>query len=350
VVWEAFTDPEQVVLWWGPRGFTTTIHEMDVRRGGKWSHTMHGPDGTDYPNKSVFTEVVKPERIVYGHGGGKKDGPGASFEATWIFEAKGNKTLLTGRMVFPTAAARDLVVKEYGAIEGAVQTLDRLEEQLDQNQVVVERLYSASAKDIWAAITEFDQMKQWYMKDLKSFKPEVGFKTEFTVHHEGQDFPHIWKVTEVVPQKKITYDWRFAGNPGIPGISFVTFELFPQGKKTRLRLTHTGLETFNPEKNPALARKNFKQGWMQLGTELQMFLGKSAGAPAASPLTITRIFDAPRELVWKAWTDPERMKLWWGPEHFTAPACKMDSPSGRPLPLLHALTSRSGLLEYRRLS
>jgi len=324
VVWEAFTDPEQVVLWWGPRGFTITIHEMDVRPGGKWSHTMHGPDGTDYPNKSVFTEVVKPERIVYGHGGGKKGGPGASFEATWTFEAKGNKTLLTGRMVFPTAAARDLVVKEYGAIEGAVQTLDRLEEQLDQNMVVVERLYNAPASDIWAAITEFDQMKQWYMKDLKSFKPVVGFETEFTVHHQGQEFPHLWKVTEVVPEKKITYDWRFAGNPGI---SFVTFELFPQGEKTRLRLTHTGLETFNPEKNPALARKNFKQGWMQLGTELQTFLEKSTGA-SDEPFVLTRTFDAPRALVWKVWTEPEHLSQWWGPKGLTMLYCKVNLRPG----------------------
>ena len=72
-VFEAMTDPKQVVKWWGPNGFTTTIHEMDVRPGGVWRHTMHGPDGTDYPNKSVFLEVVKPERIVYKHSGGKKE-------------------------------------------------------------------------------------------------------------------------------------------------------------------------------------------------------------------------------------------------------------------------------------
>src|SRR3954471_663109 len=65
LVWAAWTDPQQVVQWWGPKGFTTTIHEMDVRPGGVMRHTMHGPDGTDYANKSVFKEVVKPERIVY---------------------------------------------------------------------------------------------------------------------------------------------------------------------------------------------------------------------------------------------------------------------------------------------
>lgn len=189
VVWDTFTDPKQVVQWWGPTGFTTTIHEMDVRPGGAWRHTMHGPDGTNYPNKSVFTEVVKPERIVYEHGGGREGGPSVSFEATWTFEAQGGKTLLTGRMVFATAAAREFVVKEHGAIEGGKQTFDRLEEHLEKR----------SAKNI-----------------------------------------------------------------------------------------------------------------------------SSSGETAVRDLVITRIFDAPRELVWRAWTDPERMKLWWGPKTFTAPAGKID--------------------------
>ena len=130
LVWNAWTDPQQVVQWWGPRGFTTTIHEMDVRPGGIWRHTMHGPDGTDYPNESKFIEVVKPERIVYSHGGGKKCDPGVQAEATWTFEALGDKTRLTLRMVFPSAVAREHVVKTYGAIEGGKQTLERLAEHL----------------------------------------------------------------------------------------------------------------------------------------------------------------------------------------------------------------------------
>ena len=130
LVWEAWTDPRHVVHWWGPNGFTTTIEKMDVRPGGVWKQVMHGPDGTDYPNKSVFTKVVKPERIVYSHGGGKKGGPAAQFEATWTFEALCDKTKVTIHMLFPTASDRDKVVKEYGAIEGGKQTLERLGEYL----------------------------------------------------------------------------------------------------------------------------------------------------------------------------------------------------------------------------
>ncbi len=130
LVWEAWTDPKHVVQWWGPKGFTTSIEKMDVRPGGVWKHVMHGPDGTDYPNKSVFTEVVKPERIVYSHGGGKKGGPAAQFQATWTFETLGEKTKVTIHMLFLTAWDRDQVVKEYGAIEGGQQTLERLGEHL----------------------------------------------------------------------------------------------------------------------------------------------------------------------------------------------------------------------------
>lgn len=131
LVWQAWTDPRHVVNWWGPKGFTTTIEKMDVRPGGVWKHVMHGPDGTDYPNSSVFKEVVKPERIVFSHGGGKPGGPGAHFVATWTFESlAGNKTKVTVRMVFDSPVDRDFVVKEYNAIEGGKQTLERFAEYL----------------------------------------------------------------------------------------------------------------------------------------------------------------------------------------------------------------------------
>jgi uncharacterized protein YndB with AHSA1/START domain len=317
VVWEAFTDPKQVVQWWGPNGFTTTIHEMDVRPGGKWRHTMHGPDGTNYPNASVFKEVVKPERIVYGHGGGREGGgPGANFEATWTFEAQGKKTLLTGRMVFPTAAARELVVKEYGAIEGAVQTFARLAEYLDESPVIIERIYGAPINTVWKAITEIDQMKQWYMRDLESFKAEVGFETKFSVRKE---FPHIWTVTEVVPGKRIAYIWRF---PGKPGESLAKFELFPEGENTRLKLTHSGLETHDGRNNPDLTRKKFNCGWNEMYMELETFLARDEA------FVINRTFNAPRELVWQVWTDPKHLSQWWGPTGLTMAVCKVDLRPG----------------------
>jgi uncharacterized protein YndB with AHSA1/START domain len=324
LVWEAWVNPEHVVQWWGPTGFTTTIHEMDVRPGGVWRHTMHGPDGTDYPNKSVFVEVVEPERIVFSHGGGKKGAPGAHFQATWTFEAQGNKTLITGRLVFATPAERDHVVKEYGAIEGGQQTLARLAAKMERTPVVIERILNASPSRVWQAITDISQMKQWYMVYLESFKPEVGFETRFNVRKDGQDFLHIWKVTEVVPEKKISYSWKYAG---YTGDSLVTFELVPQGQHTMLKLTHSGLETFDPQKFPALARGNFLEGWTALASSLEQFVEKGS-APSRNEFIISRVFDAPRELVWRVWTQPEHMTKWWGPVGLTMLACKVDLRPG----------------------
>jgi len=131
LVWEAMTNPKHVVNWWGPRGFSTMIEKMDFRVGGEWKHVMRGPDGVNYPNQSVFTEIVTPERIVFQHGGKREGGPGVSFVSTWTFDlVEGNKTKVTIRMVFPSAAERDRVVKEFGAIEGGKQTLERLGDYL----------------------------------------------------------------------------------------------------------------------------------------------------------------------------------------------------------------------------
>src|SRR5690349_19761562 len=129
LVWSAWTDPKHVGNWWGPNGFTNTIHEMEVKPGGVWILTMHGPDGIDYPNKIVFREVVKPSLLVYSHGSGNENDPG-QFEVTVTFVAFGKKTELTMRAVFKTKEERDMVVEKYGALEGNKQTLNRLEEYL----------------------------------------------------------------------------------------------------------------------------------------------------------------------------------------------------------------------------
>jgi uncharacterized protein YndB with AHSA1/START domain len=130
MVWEAWTDPEQLVLWWGPRDFTTTIDEMDVRPGGVWKLVMHGPDGTDYPNKSIFTEVIPYERLAYRLTGGRSGGPPVQIEKIATFEDEAGGTRVTMRMVFASAEARDENVWVYGSIEGGKQALERLAEHL----------------------------------------------------------------------------------------------------------------------------------------------------------------------------------------------------------------------------
>ena len=133
LVWDAWTKPEHIAQWWGPNGFTNTIEEMDVRPGGVFRLVMHGPDGTDYPNRIIFREVTKPEHLEYSHGSGTDDGV-ADFEVTVTFGVQGKGTRITMRSVFVTKEARDHMVNEFGAIEGAKQTLERLAQYLAKQQ------------------------------------------------------------------------------------------------------------------------------------------------------------------------------------------------------------------------
>jgi uncharacterized protein YndB with AHSA1/START domain len=131
LVWEAMTNPERVVKWWGPRGFSMTIEVMDVRPGGAWKHVLHGPDGVNYPNSCIFSEVVKPQRISFANSGCREGDPGQNFQSTWTFDAlDADRTRVTIWMVFAKPEERNFVVDNYGAIEGGRECLARLGEEL----------------------------------------------------------------------------------------------------------------------------------------------------------------------------------------------------------------------------
>ncbi len=185
--------------------------------------------------------------------------------------------------------------------------------------LVVERTLDAPVALVWKALTDKEDIKQWSF-ELREFAPVVGFEFQFDVEHEGARYCHRCKVTEAVPNRRLAYTWRYEG---YAGDSLVTFELFVEGKRTRLRLTHEGLETF--PKLPAFAKANFAAGWTEIvGTSLKNFVeGRHAGE-----MILTRVFDAPRELMWKLWTEREHIGKWWGPKGFTLPGCEMDFRPG----------------------
>ena len=120
LVWAAWTQADHIAAWWGPNGFTTTHKEMKVAVGGVWRFTMHGPDGKDWPNRIVYREVVKPERLVYDH---DDDEVGArSFVSTVTFEDLDGKTRLTLRQNVSEALA-----KQTGAYPSWLEMLERLD-------------------------------------------------------------------------------------------------------------------------------------------------------------------------------------------------------------------------------
>jgi uncharacterized protein YndB with AHSA1/START domain len=143
---------------------------------------------------------------------------------------------------------------------------------MKQEPIVVERMLNASSDKVWKAITNKEDMKQWYF-DIADFQPEVGNEFSFEGGNEGRTYTHLCKITELVQGKKLKYSWRYKG---YEGISYVTFELFPEGNKTRLKLTHEGLETF-PQDLPDFKKENFVEGWTYLiGTSIKNFV---EGAP-----------------------------------------------------------------------
>ncbi len=126
-VWEAWTKPEHIRHWWGPDGFTNTIEKMHVENGGEWIFTMHGPDGKDYPNKTIFKEVVRHKKLVHEHFD-------PNFIAVIEFEGQGHQTLLNWHKLYETKELFEIVALQYKANEGFNQTVAKLKDYLLQQQ------------------------------------------------------------------------------------------------------------------------------------------------------------------------------------------------------------------------
>lgn len=136
----------------------------------------------------------------------------------------------------------------------------------------IERVYDAPLSKVWKAITDKNDMKQWYF-DLSEFKAEPGFRFSFSGKgSKGELYVHHCEVKEVIPEKKLSYSWTYEN---VSGYSLVTFELFKEGNKTRLKLTHEGIESFGST-SPDFAKESFAAGWTELiGKLLKDFVEKA---------------------------------------------------------------------------
>jgi uncharacterized protein YndB with AHSA1/START domain len=359
LVWKAWTEPQHIMRWWGPRGFTTTIEEMDVRPRGAWRQTMHGPDGVDYPSRSAFTEVVKHERICFLHDGGKKGEPSSQFESTWAFEEVGEKTRVTIRMVFESAQERERVIKEFGAIEGGNQTLARLAEFLpklagkgkpseasrsktvliaepDKPTTILTRVFDAPRKLVYEAYTNPKHIQNWW--GLRSTKIVVekmdvrpGGAWRFVEHAaDGKEFAFSGEFREIVPQERIVSTFEYEAMPGHVILNTTLFEEYEGKTKVTITSVYPSIED-----REGMLRSGMEKGANESWDTLEELLAQMAGKPedrAKQELVLTREFNAPRELVWKAWTDPKHLAQWWGPRGFTNPVCEVDvRPEGAML-------------------
>jgi uncharacterized protein YndB with AHSA1/START domain len=282
LVFRAWTDPQHLVHWWGPKGFTNTFHQADIRPGGVWRFTMHGPDGADYPNRMVFEEIVKPERLVYSHTGGENNDV-AIFQGFVTFSEEGAQTRVTLRMVFPTATERDLVVQRFGAIEGGEQTFGRLARHLamvgaDAEEFTVTRTFDAPRDLVFKAWTEAARLAQWWgPKGFKMLVARLDLRPGGSFHYcmevpegsamGGPASKRMWGkfvFREITPPARLVFVNSFSDEAGgatrhplakdwpLEVLNVATFAEF-QGKTT---LTITGI----PINATEAERSSFKAG------------------------------------------------------------------------------------------
>jgi uncharacterized protein YndB with AHSA1/START domain len=276
LVFEAWTSPEHVAQWWGPNGFTTTTQSMDVRPGGEWIFVMHGPDGTDYKNHIVYREVVRPERLVYDHI------TGPLFRATVIFDAEGEKTRISMRMVFETAELRNRVAEEFGAVEGLEQTLNHLGEHVAKiaaehaDDFVISREFDAPRDLVFKAWTEPKRLAQWW--GPKGFKLKVanvdlrpgGMFLYGMTAPDGNEMWGKFIYREITPPERMVFIVSFSDENGgttrhpmsptwpLQMLNVVT--LTDHGEKTTLTLRSSAYEATQEERDTFRAGRSSMQG------------------------------------------------------------------------------------------
>lgn len=163
IVWDAWTDSKQAAKWWGPRGFTITTHSKDLRAGGSWDYTMHGPDGTDWPNTTKYLEVEKYSKLVYDHGGNKNQAP--LFRVTALFTEIKGKTRLEMTMTLATPEAAE-ETRKFIKKAGGNSTWDRLAEYLakettNKDQFVINRSFDVSVDQMFELWTDTKHFAAW---------------------------------------------------------------------------------------------------------------------------------------------------------------------------------------------
>ena len=169
-VWDAWTDPQQVAQWWGPRGFTITHHSKDLRPGGTWKYTMHGPDGTDWPTTTTYLEVEKYAKLVYDHGA--TENTPALFRVTVLFSEQRGKTKMDMTMTLDSPEAvkrtREVIKKHSGN-----STWDRLAEFVAKENTGKEKFFINRSFDVpidvmYEMWTEPEHVEKWM--------PPAGFE------------------------------------------------------------------------------------------------------------------------------------------------------------------------------
>ena len=294
-VWDAWTDPEQVAKWWGPRGFTITHHSKDLRPGGSWKYTMHGPDGVDYPNVTKYFEVEKHKKLLYDHGGSEDREP--LFRVTVLFSAIKDKTKMDMTMTLSSPEAAD-EIRKFIKKAGGDSTWDRLAEYLEKEtsgkeKFVINRSFDAPLGVVFEAWTDPDQFSKWlppggFEMQFIRCNMKAGGSTFYCMTGSGNmkmygraDYLEIRKPDRIVytqqfcdENEKVT---RHPMSPTWPETMKTTVELSEETPdRTRVTITWEPSGACTPEELETFikARGGMTQGWTGSFDKLEEYLSK----------------------------------------------------------------------------
>ncbi len=322
LVFDCWTDPEHLQHWQGaPRGFSVTSSESDIRPGGAFRICMRSPEGQDHWLEGHYREIVKPERLVFTHAWlDANHKPGTETLVTVTLAERNGKTELTLRQTgFTSVESRD------GHEFGWTSALDVLVDYLAEaaRSIVVTRVFDAPRTLVFDAFTDSRHVGRWwgprgFSLTTESMDVRPGGVWLFVMHGpDGVDYPNKITYLEIVKPERLVYDH---GDAGAPGYFQTTVTFAEQGDRTKL--TMRMLFQSDAQRETVVKTYNAIEGANQTLARLGEQLTKM------QELITTRIFDAPRDVVFRAWTDPERLKRWWGPKGFTNPVCEVDVRPG----------------------
>ncbi len=296
LVWAVLTTPDHIKHFWGPDGFTNTIKQMDVKVGGQWLFTMHGPDGKDWPNRIIYRTVTPPSYLAFDHDGGEDDVSGHRFLGELELFEEGNKTRIELRMTEATMEARNAVAQF--AAEGGRQNLERLAAYVAPmanplNKFVIERSFPVSQQRLFEACTKIEHLKEWMSPaGTTVISAQQDFKPGGTYHYgiatpEGQEMWGMVHYKVITPYSQLVYAQNFSDKdggvtthpmvPDWPKEMETIFDFVPEGEKqTLLRITWINAQVSDAEASTfAAAHHGMRQGWTGSLDKLQSYLAQN---------------------------------------------------------------------------
>src|SRR5579863_6094272 len=319
LVFKAWTDPKHLSRWWGPHMFTNPVCEVDLRIGGKWRIVMRAPDGAEHPCGGVYREIAKGEKLVFTNIATDKDGnPILDGLTSVTFADEGGKTKLTLKT---RATAVVGYAAEYlkGMEMGWTMSLEKLGDELFADRAIVaSRVFDAPRERVFEMWTDAEHIGNWYGPKgfrLTTHQMDVrpGGVWKFVMHGpDGKDYDNKIVYVEVSKPERLVYDHV------VYPLFQSTTTFLPLGTKTlvSVRMVFESAELRNKVAKEHGAVEGLNQTLERLGEAL------------STKFSISRVFDAPRDLVWKAVTEPERLAHWWGPKGFTMVKCTVDLRPG----------------------